>query len=73
MGHLLDPVRGRVRRWDLPGLSGLNLLLEHALGGGGVASLRSDPQGKGLAQQLLDLPVPVTAELAREVARTARP
>ncbi len=73
MAHLLDPARGRVLRWDLPGLDGLNLLFENALGGGGMASLRSDPQGKGFAQQLLDLPVPVTAEIAREVSRTERP
>jgi hypothetical protein len=66
MGHVLAPGAGRVTRWELPGLDGLNFLLEGSLGGGGMASLRSDPQGKGFAQQLLDLEIPVTAELARE-------
>ena len=33
------------------------------LGGGGVASLRNDPQGKTYAQVLLDYPVPVPREL----------
>ncbi len=72
MAHALDPERGRVRRWELPGLDGMNFLLEHALGGGGMASLRSDPQGKGFAQQLLDLAIPVTAEIARRVREEER-
>lgn len=54
---------GKVQRWDLPGSSSLNFLLHHALGGGGAASLRSDPQGKAFAQMLLDFPVPVPAGL----------
>ena len=32
----------------------LNILLTNALGGGGIASLRIDPQGKAHGQQLLD-------------------
>lgn len=54
-------VQGSVHRWELPGLNALNFLLEKALGGGGVASLRYDPQGKSYAQMLLDLPVSVPA------------
>jgi hypothetical protein len=53
--------RGRVERFDLPGLNGLNFLLHEGLGGGGIASLRHDPQGKALAQILLDIPVRVPA------------
>jgi len=34
-------------------------MLYNALGGGGVASLRMDPQAKTYAQMLLDLPVEV--------------
>ena len=63
MAHVLDPDRGRVRRWALPGCSGWNFLLEHSLGGGGVASLRPDPQGKTFAQQLLAFEVPVPTEI----------
>ena len=59
MQHTLDPERGEVTRWALPGLNAFNFLLRHSLGGGGVASLRIDPQGKAFAQQLLELPVPV--------------
>lgn len=54
-----------VRRFDLPGICGLNFLLCDILGGGGVASLRNDPQGKGYAQILLGLDVPVPAGLVR--------
>ncbi len=62
---------GVVERWSLPGSHSLNFLLRHALGGGGAASLRTDPQGKAFAQMLLEFPVPVPAELARALASAA--
>ena len=52
-----------VKAWELPGLNALNFLLENSLGGGGICSLRIDPQGKAYAQQLLDFPVPVSQEI----------
>ena len=64
MQHALDPQNGKVSRWYLPGSHSLNFLLENALGGGGVASLRIDPQGKAFAQQLLEFPIPVPKALA---------
>jgi hypothetical protein len=54
-------VSGAVERFDVPGLHGLNFILHGALGGGGVASLRSDPLGKSYAQMLLDFPVQIPA------------
>lgn len=51
-------VEGTVERFDVPGIGAFNFLLTQALGGGGMASLRNDPLGKGFAQILLDLPVP---------------
>lgn len=63
MQHVLDAEKGRVIRYELPGLNALNFMLENALGGGGVASLRIDPQGKAFAQQLLDMPIKVPANL----------
>ncbi|NWN91251.1 DUF1446 domain-containing protein [Marinobacter adhaerens] len=63
MSHTLNPDSGRVSRWSMPGLPGFNYLLEHSLGGGGIASLRIDPQGKAFAQQLLEFPVPVPSGL----------
>ncbi|AUM11508.1 acyclic terpene utilization AtuA family protein [Ketobacter alkanivorans] len=58
MAHTFDgnPV---VKGWELPGINALNFLLENSLGGGGICSLRIDPQGKAYAQQLLDYPIPV--------------
>jgi len=67
MQHVLDPDRGSVSHWELPGFNAFNFLLRHALGGGGIASLRIDPQGKAFAQQLLDMPIPVSAEIAESV------
>ena len=63
MAHVLDPDSSRVTRFEMPGLNALNFLLTNALGGGGMASLRIDPQGKAFAQQLLDMPVLVPASL----------
>ena len=52
-------LKGEVQRWDVPGVYGLNFLLKNALGGGGMASLNLDPQGKGYAQMLLEMPIPI--------------
>ncbi|WP_248745599.1 acyclic terpene utilization AtuA family protein [Pseudomonas sp. MWU12-2037] len=68
MGHVLDPIHGRVERWYLPGSHSLNFLLENALGGGGIASLRIDPQGKAFAQQLLEIQIPVPRQIADQLA-----
>ena len=67
MSHVLDPIHGRVERWYLPGTHSLNFLLENALAGGGVASLRIDPQGKAFAQQLLEIQIPVPQGIADQV------
>ena len=64
LGHL---VQGTVRRYELPGIHAINLVCEQALGGGGMASLRNDPLGKGMAQMLLDLPVEVPVSLLQEL------
>lgn len=59
-------VEGDVSRYEVPGVGGFNFLLERALAGGGMASLRNDPLGKGLAQMLLDMRVAVPVALASE-------
>jgi hypothetical protein len=60
--YLAHLVAGPVQRFDWPGLHGWNFVLRRALGGGGIASLRYDPQGKSYAQILMDFPVRVPAE-----------
>ena len=59
-GGLVD---GEIRRYYLPGLPAMNIVMEGALGGGGIASLRNDAQGKGYAQRLLAQSIEVPAEL----------
>lgn len=56
-------VQGPVTRHDVPGIGAFNFVLERALGGGGMASLRNDPLGKGMAQMLLAMPLRVPAAL----------
>ncbi len=64
-----DIVRGRVVRHELDNLHGLNFLLEKALGGGGTTSLLIDPQGKTLAQALLQMPVRIPVTLLRSLSK----
>jgi hypothetical protein len=56
LAHL---VKGKVTRFDLPGINAVNFVCEQALGGGGMSSLRNDPLGKGMAQMVLSMPVTV--------------
>jgi hypothetical protein len=64
--YLAHLVHGPVERFHLPGISAMNFLLHDALDGGGPASRRMDPLGKGLAQILLDMPVRVPASWGRQ-------
>lgn len=67
MEHVLSAENGSVQRWALPGFNAYNFLLKNALGGGGIASLRIDSQGKAFAQQLLDMPVKVSSDIAAKL------
>ena len=59
LAHRID---GSVTRYEVPGIHAFNFVLRNALGGGGISSLRFDPQGKAYAQQLLDMPIELPAE-----------
>lgn len=59
--HFAGTVFGPVTRFDAPGLCAFNFVLEDALGGGGMASMRIDSQGKAFGQRLLEIMVPVPA------------
>ena len=52
-------VAGPVTRFEAPGLDAFNFVLLKALGGGGMASMRIDPQGKAYGQRALEMMVPV--------------
>ena len=67
--HVFEPgVPPRVDRYAAPGLSALNFVLHGSLGGGGQASMRLDSVAKGMGQQLLEFPVPVSKVLAERLA-----
>ena len=57
--HFGEIVKGRVDRYDLPNLRGLNFILHDSLGGGGSASLKTDAQGKTHGMALLRMIVEV--------------
>jgi hypothetical protein len=65
--HFRHLVAGPVRRFEAPGLNAFNFLLQNALGGGGMASLRIDPQGKAYGQMALEMIVSVPADLLNSI------
>lgn len=65
LSHIMSK-NSDVKLYELPGLNAFNLMLEQALGGGGIASLRIDPQGKAMAQQLLDMPIALPLDMAKQ-------
>lgn len=66
--HLAHLVQGGVERFHLPGIDAINFMLYEALDGGGPASHRLDPLGKGMAQQLLEMPIEVPVAIAAEAS-----
>ncbi len=64
LAHL---VKGRVTRFEVPGIHAFNFVCEQALDGGGMASLRNDPLGKGMGQILLTMPILVSKSLLHKV------
>jgi hypothetical protein len=57
--YLAHLIKGRIKRYDVPGINAFNFVCEQALDGGGMASTRNDALGKGMAQILLSMPVRV--------------
>ena len=58
---------GRVTRYSLDNLNGLNFILEKSLGGGGNCTLRSDSQGKTFSQAVLRQEVSIPKEIIDEL------
>ncbi|NRB33649.1 MAG: DUF1446 domain-containing protein [Rhodobacteraceae bacterium] len=67
--HFAGRVDGAITRFFLPGTHSMNIVMQNALGGGGIASLRNDSQGKGYAQCLLAMPVLLPADIAPKTHR----
>ena len=57
-----------VDRFSVPGLNALNFVVNNSMEGGIMASTSIDPVAKGMAQLLLDYPVPVSAALQRSLS-----
>ena len=69
-GHFIEGGSGQseaVTRYYLPGCHAMNILIDEVLGGGGVASIRNDPQGKAYAQILLDQPIAIPETFAKDL------
>ena len=49
-----------VERFSVPGLSALNFVVGDSMDGGVLASTSIDPVAKGMAQLLLDFPIPIS-------------
>ena len=65
--HFSHLVRGKVTRYDVPGVNAFNYVLEQALAGGGAASLRNDPLGKTFGQILLGYSVEIPSAWLPEI------
>ena len=67
LAHL---VKGRVTRFEVPGIHAFNFVCEQALDGGGMSSLRNDALGKGMGQILLSMPIQVPIALLAQCRLT---
>ena len=56
-----------VERYLMPGSNAINFLIHDVLGGGGMASIRNDAQGKGFGQLMLDASIPVSTAIAADL------
>ena len=56
-----------VERYLMPGSNAINFLIHDVLGGGGMASIRNEAQGKGFGPLMLDASIPVSAAIAAEI------
>jgi hypothetical protein len=65
--HFAVVADGPVVRYEAPGLFAFNFVLQNALGGGGMASARIDPQGKAYGQRALEMLVKVPRSWIEEL------
>ena len=70
--HFRGIVKGNIKRYELPTLYAINLVLEQALGGGVTRSLSHDPHGKSYSALILTLPIEVDDDIVRELKALGR-
>jgi hypothetical protein len=66
--HFAAVADGPVERFEAPGLAAFNFVVQNALGGGGMASARIDPQGKSYGQRALEMRVRVPRRWLQDAA-----
>lgn len=59
--------KGKVVRYDIPGINSMNFLLFNVLDGGGTKSLRADAQGKTLASLLLNMKIDIPKKILNSI------
>ena len=57
-----DMVKGDIIRYEVESLSGINLVMHHALGGGATMSLRLDSLGKSMGSAVMRMKINVSKE-----------
>ena len=67
---LADASKAKVERYEVSGVGAINFVVHESLAGGINASPRLDSAAKGMAQQLLEFPVPVSREIAAGIVAT---
>ena len=70
--HFKSLVKGEIRRYELPKVHAINLVMENALGGGVTRSLSLDPHGKSYSALLLSLPIDVDDANAQVLLQQGR-
>jgi hypothetical protein len=72
-GHFIEggADANKVQKYHLPGSHAINFLIDTVLGGGGVASIRNDAQGKGYGQILLAHPIAIPQYIAETLGKTS--
>ena len=67
MRHVFDGADNpKIECFEVPGINALNFLFHDSLGGGQMASLRIDPLAKGMAQQMLEMPIDIPIKIIDE-------
>ncbi len=67
VAHLSHLVEGPAERFEAPGLNALNFVVRNALGGGGMASRRIDPQGKAYGQMTLEMAIATPLSWVKDI------
>ena len=70
--HFSSLVKGPVRRYELPHVHAINLVLENALGGGVTRSLSHDPHGKSYSALILSMTVELNTDISAQLEAVGR-